>query len=205
MSMGNTYMSGEYNYPLEEKEWTQVWLDEAMDTTTPRVLLVGDSIFNGIISNIITMVDGTVLFDSFCSSKAVDNPYLIEELELFMRQEGHRKVIVFNNGLHGWHLDDEIRYEEGYEKIISSLKEKYPDTQIVVSLTTAIKDEHLPRVLVRNEVAKKIASKYQCPVMDMYAESKKQEQWMAEDGIHFLYEGYRALSRFIIDYVVEYL
>lgn len=205
MSMGNTYMSGDYNYPLEEKEWTQVWLDEAMDKTTPRVLLVGDSIFNGIISNIINMVDGTVLFDSFCSSKAVDNPYLIEELELFMRQEGHRKLIVFNNGLHGWHLDDEAQYAEGYEKIVSYLREKYPDTPVVISLTTAIKDEHLPRVLVRNEVAKKVAAKYQCPIMDMFAESKRHEHMMTEDGIHFLYQGYQGLSKFIMDYVAEYL
>lgn len=205
MSMGNTYISGEYHFPLEEKEWTQVWLDEAMDTQTPRVLLVGDSIFNGVIRNIIHMVDGTLLFDSFCSSKAVDNPYLLEELEVFMKQQRHREVIVFNNGLHGWHLKDETAYAKGYEVILSRLKEKFPDTPIVVSLTTAIKDEHLPRVLVRNEIAKQVAKKYQCPIMDLFAESQKHEQFMIDDGIHFQEIGYQKLCEYIMDYVASYL
>ena len=205
MSMGNTYISGEYHFPLEEKEWTQVWLDEAMDTQTPRILLVGDSIFNGVIRNIIHMVDGTLLFDSFCSSKAVDNPYLLEELEVFMKQQRHREVIIFNNGLHGWHLKDETEYAKGYEGILSHLKEKFPDTPIVVSLTTAIKDEHLPRVLVRNEIARQVAKKCQCPIMDLFAESQKHEQLMIDDGIHFQEIGYQKLCKYIMDYVASYL
>ena len=204
MSMGNTYMSGEYQFPLETKEWTQVWLDEAMDTKTPRVLLVGDSIFNGITRNIINMVDGTVLFDGFCSSKAVDNPYLIEELELFMKQQGHRKVIIFNNGLHGWHLEDETTYAKGYDAILSCLKEKFPNTPIIVSLTTAIKDEHLPRVLVRNKVARQLAEKHQCPVMDLFTESQKHEQLMIDDGIHFQEIGYQKMCEYIMGYVKEF-
>lgn len=205
MSMGNTYMSGEYRYPLEAKEWTQVWHDEAMDKTTPRVLLVGDSIFNGIISNMIHMVNGTVLFDSFCSSKAVDNPFLLKELDVFMEQQGQRKVILFNNGLHGWHLDDETQYAEGYENIIQYLQKKYPKSQLVVSLTTVVKDEHLSRVLVRNQVAERISKKYQCPIMDMFTESQKQEHRMTGDGVHFEAEGYQELCKSILDFVKAYL
>lgn len=205
MSMGNTYISGEYHFPLEQKEWTQVWLDEAMDTQTPRVLLVGDSIFNGVIRNIINMVDGSVLFDSFCSSKAVDNPYFLEELEVFMKQQKHRRVIIFNNGLHGWHLKDETEYAKAYEEMLSCLKSKFPDTPIVVSLTTAIRDEHLPRVLVRNEMAKQVAEKYQCPILDLFTESQKYEQLMLDDGIHFQEIGYQEMCKYIIDYISCYL
>lgn len=204
MSMVNTYMYGDYSYPLEQKEWTRMWLDEATDMETPRVLLVGDSIFNGVSSRIIDMTDGTVLFDCFVSSKAVDNPYFMEELGVFMKQEGKRKIIVFNNGLHGWHLDDETQYAEGYENIILHLKETYPDAIVVVSLTTFIKDERHDRVLVRNEVAKRIAEKHQCPIMDMYSESKKHEEQLIVDGIHFTEQGYIELCKFIMNYVKEF-
>ena len=202
MSMVNTYMYGEYSHPLEQKEWTRMWLDEATDTTTPRVLLVGDSIFNGVSSRIIDMGD-SILFDCYCTSKAVDNPYYMQELDLFMRQEGRRKIIIFNNGLHGWHLDDEVQYAEGYENMIKHLKETYPEALVVVSLTTFIKDKRHDRVLQRNKVAKKIAEKYQCPVMDMYAESRKHEDKLIADGIHYIEEGYMELCKFIINSVKE--
>lgn len=205
MSMGDTYMSGEYDFPLEKKEWTQVWLDEAMDAYTPRILLIGDSIFNGIIHNIIHMLDGTLLFDSFCSSKAVDNQFLMEELDIFMKQQKHRKLIIFNNGLHGWHLDDETDYAKGYENIVARLKQKFPDVPIVISLTTFIKDDHFSRVVVRNKVAKEVAAKYKCPILDLFTESKKYENLMIDDGIHFQDVGYQKLCNYIMEYTTRYL
>ena len=36
-------------------------------------------------------------------------------VKLFAQQESRRDAVVFNNGLHGWHLDDSTEYAEHYE------------------------------------------------------------------------------------------
>lgn len=49
-------------------------------------------------------LNGEILFDGFGTSKALDNPYFQQSLHLFAAQEGYRDLVLFNNGLHGWHL-----------------------------------------------------------------------------------------------------
>ena len=51
--------------------------------------------------------DGEILFDGFGTSKVLDNPYYFPSLSLFARQESSRNAVIFNNGLHGWHLDEQ--------------------------------------------------------------------------------------------------
>ena len=48
------------------------------------------------------------------------NPYFKPTLELFMKQQNKCDAILFNNGLHGWHLSPEA-YEAYYEQMLRFL------------------------------------------------------------------------------------
>ena len=124
-------------YTLEELEWDNVWWESTGNTEAKRVLYIGDSI-SCALRRLATEASGMrILFDGYGSSKALDNPYLIPAIQMFGRQEGRRELVLVNNGLHGFHLDDETEYPAGYEKLIGFLKEEYAGTPLAVVLTTS--------------------------------------------------------------------
>ena len=107
-----TYAFKDRKERLETYEWDNVWWECADDCETPRVLYIGDSISCGTRRFATEATENTILFDGVGTSKAVDNPFFPELIRSFANQQGHRKVILFNNGLHGWHLDDETEFKE---------------------------------------------------------------------------------------------
>ena len=82
------------------------------------MLYIGDSISCATRRIATATARGEIFFDGFGTSKALDNSYYTDSLHLFAQQQGERKVVLFNNGLHGWHLDDESEYSKEYEKMI---------------------------------------------------------------------------------------
>lgn len=198
MSEQMTYEAADRRESLEEKEWIQTWIDEATDGATPRIWLIGDSIFVGITHTMPAVTGGEVLVDSLCSSMGADNPHYRAAVTLFAAMEQTRRVIVLNNGLHGWHLDDETAYPAAYDALVGWLREQFPQTPLYISLTTDIADEHRVRVVRRNEAAKAIAAKYGCPVIDMYTVSQQQEEHRSDDGVHFSAMGSEALCRALL-------
>lgn len=198
-----TYENGDRHEVLEQKEWIQTWIDEATDNVTPRIWLIGDSIFVGITHAMPAVTEGKVLVDSLCSSMAADHPQYRAAVELFADMEQTRRVIVLNNGLHGWHLDDESAYPVAYDALVGWLRERFPHTPLYISLTTDVADDHRERVLRRNEAAKTIAAKHGCPVIDMYEISRQQVEHRSDDGVHFTPPGYEAFCRTLLAAVKE--
>ena len=193
-----TYENGDRHEVLEQKEWIQTWIDEATDGETPRIWLIGDSIFVGITHAMPAVTEGKVLVDSLCSSMGADNPHYRAAVTLFADMEQTRRVIVLNNGLHGWHLDDETAYPAAYDALVGWLRERFPHTPLYISLTTDVADDHRERVLRRNEAAKVIAAKYGCPVIDMYTVSQQQVEHRSDDGVHFTATGSEAFCRTLL-------
>ena len=113
---------------METYEWDNVWWEQTNKTDTPRVLYIGDSISCGTRRKATEISKEQLLFDGFGTSKAVDNPYLIDSIRLFAKQQGNRSAILFNNGLHGWHLQDETEYKQYYEKMIQFLINEFSGT-----------------------------------------------------------------------------
>lgn len=189
---------------LETFEWDNLWIEHAEKDNITRVLYIGDSISVGT-RHIATGLSGQkIYFDNFGTSKAVDNPYFCDSLRLFAAQEGYRNAVIFNNGLHGWHIDDETDYPKEYEKITVFLLDLFKGTPVFLVLTTHTANPETDlRVKKRNEEVLKIADKYSLPVIDFYTPSKSDPSLLSGDGVHFTAEGYEVLAKTAINSLKE--
>ena len=124
-------MSGEIR---EEVEWCNIrWFDGA--DTGKRVLLIGDSITLGYGNVVCEKLKEKQIHTAWlCTSKSIDNPSLRKEIEYAM-SEYPVELIHFNNGLHGWHLN-ETTYADALEKMFVWIKETYPMCKLVFATTT---------------------------------------------------------------------
>ena len=197
-----TYEKEERKETLETYEWDNVWIDHATDLETSRVLYIGDSISCGTRRVATELTNETVLFDGFGTSKALDNPFLKDAISLFAAQLPKLETILFNNGLHGFHLEDAEEYAKYYEETVAYLLEKYPHVPLYIVLTTYIRDgARLERVKVRNSAALAVAEKYDLPVIDLYSVTEKNSTLLSDDGIHFKPEGYEVIAKEIISVI----
>ena len=72
-----TYEFNNRSQSLEKFEWDNVWWEQADVTGVPRVLYIGDSISCATRHVATEAAEGKIFFDEFGTSKAVDNPYLL--------------------------------------------------------------------------------------------------------------------------------
>lgn len=195
-----TYEFENVKTPLETYEWDNVWIEQTEKTDAKRVLYIGDSISCGT-RNIATRESGEeYLFDGFGTSKALDNPFFFEAVHLFAKQLTDIQTVIFNNGLHGWHLDDETEYRDYYEKAIEFTLREFDGKKIFLVLTTSVADtEREKRVIARNKVALELAKKYNLPVIDLYTISSQITSLRCDDGVHFSAEGYKKLAEKILN------
>ena len=195
-----TYETENTNSKLETYEWDNVWIEQTENKSKKRVLYIGDSISCGT-RNIATKVSGEeYLFDGFGSSKALDNPFLYDSIRLFVSQLTGVETVLFNNGLHGWHLDDNTEYREFYENAIKFMLEEFDGKKIFLVLTTSVADaEREERVKARNAVALSLAEKYNLHVIDLYTASVDAVEFRLDDGVHFSGAGYHKLAEKILE------
>ena len=182
----STYEFENKNNELETYEWDNVWWEQTNRNDVARVLYIGDSISLATRNFATIGAKDKILFDGFGTSKAVDNPFLFDSIRIFAKQQKYRNAVLFNNGLHGWHLDDDTQYMYYYEKMVKFLIDEFKDTPIFIVLTTSVTDEKTEqRVKRRNEVALKVANKYGLPIIDLYSISAKFSELHTDDGVHF--------------------
>ncbi len=193
-----TYESQTNESALETFEWDNVWWEHTEDLNSKRVVYIGDSI-SCVVRHIATNLSGnTLLFDGFGTSKALDNPYFKPSLIQFLSQEAKIDALLFNNGLHGWHLS-ESEYEKEYRSMIEFLKENVK-APIFILLTTGLENdpERNEIVKIRNEAAQKVAKELELPIIDLFSVSQEHSDLHLEDGVHFKNEGYTVLAEEIL-------
>ena len=196
-----TYEKDSQIAELETYEWDNVWWEQAPNQNATRVLYIGDSISCALRRKATAISNDELLFDGFGTSKAVDNPYFLPSVKSFATQQRERRVVIFNNGLHGWHLTEEA-YGEHYKKLVTALKAEFSDCVIALVLTTAITDvERNERVKVRNEKVKAIAKELSLPIIDLNEVSAKNISLISGDGVHFTDKGYDVMATFLVDKV----
>lgn len=183
---------------LETFEWDNFWWEHTENTASPRAVYIGDSISNGTRPKLNELSGEEMLFDGFHTSKALDNPFFIPSLELFLSQMSRVDIILFNNGLHGWHLNDES-YEKYYRVLLDYLTGKGVPVYIVLSTCLPQDAKKDAAVLRRNAIAARLAGEYSLKTVDFYAVSKAHApEAYSGDGVHFKNEGYIALAKEIL-------
>ncbi len=196
-----TYETNDRQTPLEKYEWDNVWWDSTEKTDAGRVLYIGDSISCGVRQHATAASGNTVFFDGFGTSKALDNPFFRPTLQVCLQQQPRRDAVLFNNGLHGWHLTEEA-YEQEYRRMTEWLLSTVKEPLILLSTTdVANDDERQRRVEKRNEAVYRVAEKYGLPVVDLAAKAKEIGRPYPSDGVHFAEEGYRVLGAFLYEQV----
>ena len=195
-----TYEFKDTSHSLETFEWDQTWHEHTEDTETPRVLYIGDSISHATRKVLNSLAGGRLLFDGFASSKSLDNPYFEDSIALFAKQQPHRQLILFNNGLHGFHLADETDYATYYERMIRFLRSSFPTVRLTLLLTTHVSDPDRDlRVQARNAVVLRLAKTYDLPVIDLDSVTREHSDLIGGDGVHWSPEGYELLAKTILE------
>ena len=190
---------------LETFEWDQFWLEHTEDTKSPRILYVGDSISVPTRAALNGNAGGKVRVDGLATSKALDNPWFAGTILSAAGQEGHCDLILFNNGLHGFHLDDTEEYPKLYADMIRFLRQKFPSVPIEIVLTTPVRAEDTEkRVLLRNEAARRIAGELGCGVLD-YHSIPGIADCIGADGVHLTPEGYGKLAALAMERISMHL
>ena len=153
---------------LEQFEWDNVWMEHTEDLMSPRYLYIGDSISIPTRGHMNALLNGAARVDGFATSKAADNPYFAEAVRLFAAQQvAPVRAVLFNNGLHGWHLRDENEYPRHYERLLKELRAVFPGAAFLLPLTTPVADPaRNERVLARNRAAMAVAGALGLPTVD---------------------------------------
>ena len=197
-----TYEFENKNNRLEKYEWDNVWWECADTAGIPRVLYIGDSISCATRRFANEAAGHGIFFDGFGTSKALDNPYFFDSIRLFAAQLPYRDAVIFNNGLHGWHLEDENEYRAHYERAVEFLMREFAGTPIWLVLTTTVRNEtREARVCARNRVVREIAEKFGLPIIDLYRVSSEFVALRAEDGVHYSRDGYTKFADHILETV----
>ena len=199
----------------EKIEWSEFWWENESDISKPRVLFIGNSITKGYFHEVSRNLSGVVNCDKYVSSRSITDPALFKETKMALGKYNHR-IILFNNGLHGWHLDS-IHYERGLRKYVKFLKaHKSKGCKIVYSLTTPypskeagvkLDPEKNGVVMERNRIARKIMEENDIPVIDLYGliEPEIEEYSISKGNVHYKDEGYKKLAGIIRKKVLELL
>ena len=207
-----TYEGEKRLHGLETYEWDNTWWEHAPDQTLPRVLFIGDSISCQHRRLVTQMLDGKAWVDGYGTSKAVDNPWFVQSVDLFVKQMGRCEMILFNNGLHGFHLSVE-EYAAHYSRVLDEIRALYPDKPVTLVLTTPVRDradlskfaENNEQVIARNAAVRAIAAERGLPVLDYYAAIADHPDFWGPDGVHLAADGYQTLAKLCAAYIEETL
>lgn len=191
---------------LEKYEWDRMWIEDTEDSDALRVLYIGDSISCKTFPFATKAAEREIIFNSFATSKALDNPSFYPSVVSFIEQCPRYDAIIFNNGLHGWHLAEE-EYGRLYLEFMTKLRGDYPDTPICVVLTTATAASvpNSERSAPRNEQAQSVAKALGLPVIDLYTPSVENASYLEPDGVHFTVPGYTALAQALVEQLRDIL
>lgn len=192
-----TYEEKNPGSPLETFEWDNVWWEHTENKEAKRILYIGDSISCGTRGYITALAGPEYLCDGFGTSKALDNPFFKPSLELFLNQHSRCDLILFNNGLHGWHLSEE-EYGKYYEDMLSFLTGRQAPVAILLTTDVLNDPERNCRVEARNAIAAALGEKHGARVIDLYRLAADNPEAHTQDCVHFTPEGYELLAKYIL-------
>jgi lysophospholipase L1-like esterase len=195
---------------LEQYEWCDFWWQEAPQHNKKRVLLVGDSISRAYRPFVNEQLKGEVYADQLSSSRALDNPAFLFELDYMLRHNNVKyNAIHFNNGLHGIHLTAD-QYELHLEKVIQHILSYFDSSKVILALSTPVTKPNFPsdlealinnKVLDRNQAMERLALKYNLKLNDLYTQMLGKSEYRVDDGYHYNSAGEKAQAAIVADII----
>lgn len=169
----------------ENIEWSIDYAYNVKDETSPRVLLIGDSICNGYQRIVRALLADKVNVSFWASSRCVtEKPYLrILDQILDVRPYD---LVLFNNGCHN--LGKVEYWEPCYRSVLRFIADKLPHVKIGIVLATPNRREGITNAMKDlNKIATAIAEEKGYPVIDLFtpmdALDRGIENWL--DDFHF--------------------
>jgi hypothetical protein len=197
----------------ERIEWSRFQWEQESATDKPRILFIGNSISVGYFPMVSAQLKEAANCDHYATSRSVEDPAFYKETKMAMGKYNHT-VIHFNNGLHGWHLNNE-QYEKGLRKYVQFLmRHKAKNCQLVYSQTTPypskepdvkLNEEMNSVVLERNRIARKIMQEKGIEVIDLYSlvEPELEKYSIRKGDLHYKKEGYELIAKKISEKILE--
>lgn len=184
------------------------------DPARPRVLLIGDSILNGYLKQVVRALDGQAYVDAwvnpYCQSEHL-NKLLAEVLD-----QGPYDAVHFNMGLHGWQ-EGRIKpgtFEPLTKAYVQVIKDKLPKARILWASSTPVtmkgKPTELdpvinPVIVEHNRLAAKVMAEMNVPVNDFYGLLVDKLQWARGDQFHWTGPAYELLAKTATESVLREL
>ena len=181
--------------PLENTEWTDIWITNADQDNLPRVLLVGDSITHGYFSEVEKVLDGKASCARYTTSGFMGNPDYLDELKILLGRYRF-KVIHVNNGLHGWDYT-EAQYRQSLPGLMETLRRYGAGATLIWASTTPTRSPDNPaqlaadtnRVQERNRIAAEYMQRHGIALDDLYTLVADHPEYYVDDHTHFNAQG----------------
>ena len=175
----------------ETIEWTDVWMPHTNEHDLPRVVLIGDSITRGYYPAVEERLKGKAYVARIATSKAIGDPALLAELEVFLKQAKF-DVVHFNIGMHGWAYK-EAEYRNGFPALVSVIRKGAPGAKLIWASTTPVRKDRdggasNDRIVERNAVARKFADVSGIVIDDLHGLMLGHGD-MHTDDVHFNKDG----------------
>jgi hypothetical protein len=187
---------------------------KAVDPKRPRVLLIGDSILNGYLKQVIAELEGKAYVDAwvnpYCQSEHL-NKLLAEILA-----QGPYDVVHFNMGLHGWQ-EGRIKagtFEPLTKAYVQVIREKLPRAKIIWASSTPVtvkgkptelSAEINPTIIEHNRLAAAVMKDMNVPVNNFYSLLATKLELARGDQFHWKPEAYKILAQTVTDSIVQAL
>jgi len=192
----------------ENIEWTKMRWNDAPDNCKARILLIGDSIVVGHERLLHEIIKDEYCIDSFATAKCVSDVDYMKELDYMLASKDY-DLVIFNNGLHGFDIKDEV-YEENLKEVLIDLNKRVKN--LAWRTSTPIRDkedlnkfnsERTPRVIRRNAFAAQVTQELNIPVLDLYTPMAENVAYFSPDAVHYNEEGKEAQAKMLAEFIKE--
>src|SRR5271156_1216929 len=184
------------------------------DPARPRVLLIGDSILNGYLKQVVRALDGKAYVDAwvnpYCQSEHL-NKLLGEGLD-----QGPYAVVHFNMGLLGWQAGriKPNALEPLTRAYVQVIKDKLPKARIIWASSTPVTIKDKPTepnteinsvIVEHNRLAARVMAEMHVPTNDFYALLINKLELARGDQFHWTAPAYEMLAKVVAESVLREL
>lgn len=172
----------------EKMDWSKVFWYDADKSGLPRVLVIGDSIYDDYQRFVNSALAGKVFLSTYSTSRSFADPWYVRELE-YLLDEYTYDVILFNNGLHCneanpiWNTvqSDIPGWETGLRSVIKLIAAKGNGAKTIWAASDPWNDTNRPAgVKALQEAAARVMKENSIPQRDLYSALKTGPQYDEE-------------------------